>query len=322
MLSRYISKDAAITQSTSNLFGKGMHERLANIAVLLERHGNANPHEENANESMLGQIARGFDHTRIGLSKVATPALWNIGNLIRDGRDIRGRPSKKLQKPKVHMYVELMKKGELSIIFDHDEDDFIADGIYDMPYYTRRPINEVFHLYDFNDYMRWATRKDLDEWDSAMAFHIVTTLNEGLQDLIKDVGEYCAVTVGKELFISPGETKNCVRRWELTTKLERDGREALNQISEIDRRLDAVKESHGMIAEKLVVFVDERRKAKPQPTYRMIEEELRVDEKILGSLAKLIRDLKNGFHKRGELALVAEAARYGVTPRPCAPFHD
>jgi hypothetical protein len=205
-LSAYHSRDDVLRWNTKEVFGEGLHRRTAAIAGFLVRH--ATKDELSIHGDFLEQVATAFDHSSLGVSKVASPALWNIPNLLTQGRDARFRPAQRLRKPTVRLYVEPMDNGDLSVIFDLDEKDYVAEGMYDLPYYRRRPINEAFHVTGFYHYMRHATAPTTEAWSAAVAFHILTTLNDGINTLIKDTTEYCHVNLDAELFLEKHDTEN------------------------------------------------------------------------------------------------------------------
>jgi hypothetical protein len=141
-----------------------------------------------------------------------------------------------------------------------------------------------------------------------------------VNELIDDVSEYCAVSMGANLDITRDDGQNRIRTWELISTRQKHVRDAPHEVWEMDKAFDAFRDTHGLVAEQLVQVVEKRRLEKPQPTYAVIEQELGVPPKEAGKLAQIIRDLKKDFARRPALLALMKEGNYGAKDRPSTSF--
>lgn len=239
---------------------------------------------------------------RLGVSKVATPKLWRIDHLMEEARSNSFSTTKwKLRRPKVVLDARINMRGGLSLLWHPNPKDFVAEDLPYHPSYSGRPLNEFLYFQEFERYADAMHHPKLEPWERALVGHMIFTFRGIIDEIVKEVGDYCEVRLANRLEMVR-DSRGRITGWELVDQPEIDARKRAafrkdkeNDLERVRSRLDATLRNQGMAYSELIGRVEELRAAKM--TYARVERHLVESGKMHPmptgqSLQALVKDLK------------------------------
>jgi hypothetical protein len=306
-------KEILIEGRTGNLFGHHSYMRLAAISAFLAKESPKDTYKYDrlSPTQFLQSMISCLQTVRLGVAKVATPKLWRIDVLLQENSSLTFRTDKwRLRKPKVTIDFEINRRGGLSLLWHPDPKDFAIEDMPFHPSYSGRPLNEFLYFQEFEDFADAMHSQRLEEWERAMIGHLVFTFKGIIEEIIKEVGDYCEVKVGNRLEVVRGQ-RGRITGWEIVHQNELDARKRALARSEKERelhrvceKLDDVLVKRGLTSTDMLGRVDELRAGKK--TYAVIEKTLVTNGLMYAlepheTLKAIVTDIRRLVERRGVL---------------------
>lgn len=302
-----------IAGRTGNLFGHHTHMRLASIAAFLARNKpeDADRYDSLSPTQFLHSMIASLQTVRTGVAKVTNPRLWRLDVLLEDGyKDPFNSTKWKLKRPKVVMDFDINNRGGLSVMWHPSHKDFRVEELPYYPAYSGRPLNEFLYFREFTHYANQVRNPRLEEWERAIVGHLIYTFKGIMEEIVKEVGEYCEVRLERRIeLIRDRDDK--ITGWETINQVELDGRARLKSINgkrasldAIQAHLDEVLVKRGLTGIDLVGHVNEMRATKVP--YATIERRL-VESGTMYALGRgetlkdIVMDLRKVLKRRDDL---------------------
>jgi hypothetical protein len=275
------NRDDVVGKRTSVLFGHSTHMRFASIAAFLARYSPSHfdYYERHTPLHFLQTLIRTMETARLGVSKVTSPGLWRIDNLLKPGSTMAfGTKVTQLRKPKVVVNTTLNRRGGISVMWHPNPKEFIAEDLDYRPSYSGRPQNEFLYFKEFAEYADGVRDDTLEPWERAMYGHILHTCKLAFDEVQKEVQEYCEVKVAARLCLIR-DSQDMVVDWEVIDEPEIEARADAERrrsrtatLQRVRKDLAAVSDALGIPWADFVGHVDEMRIKKM--TYARIEDYL------------------------------------------------